>query len=153
MTRNLATLSGILVALNTAVAGDLYKWSDAHGTHYADTPPQVGRSLQRLQVDECADAACERELEHRRRDTMAAYRELEAWLDRRAAQRTLERKAARIEYRSVVLPGPVTVLGHLPRVDTGRLRRHAHRRLPDRPHRPQGRSPGVPAAREPLSVR
>ncbi|MDH3640226.1 MAG: DUF4124 domain-containing protein [Gammaproteobacteria bacterium] len=144
------------------VASDLYKWSDADGTHYGDIPPEPGQAAQRLVIDECTTAACAHELERRREDTVAAYRELEAWLDRRAAQRAADREAARIVYRPVpvYIPGSLTVIADTPLIGAGHRQLKAHRNRHLGRHRRSGRhspasarGPRHTAAREPLSVR
>lgn len=115
MMRVLAGLGGVLALLNTAFPAELYKWTDGQRTYYGDAPPQTRAPVQRLSVDECADVDCERDLERRRQETLAAYRELEEWLDQRAAQRDRAQRRRPIEYRSLVISGPGMVwLSHWP---------------------------------------
>ena len=120
--------------LSAPVAAELYKWTDADGTHYGDRPPNPGPTVERLVIDECTTDACARELERRREDTQAAYRELQAWLDRRAAERAAAQQSARIEYRPVpvYIPGPLTVFPYTPVVTPG----HHHRLRAHKVHRP-----------------
>lgn len=99
-------LSIAWVAVTISLAhGGTFKWIDSQGrTHYGDTPPQ---SVKAKPVDtgECQTAGCQRELEQRRQETVAAYRELEAWLDRRAERRASVPSSQTIVYRQVYTPG------------------------------------------------